>query len=175
MHEKKIVLLGYMGSGKSTIGKLLANKLDCQFIDLDQYIEKEEGQTIPYIFKNKGEIYFRKKEHHYLKEVLALKQDVILSLGGGTPCFAGNMDVVKNAGVSSIYLKLSIPTIVKRLAYEKAERPLIAHIEKEEDLVEFIGKHLFERSYYYNQAEHVVSVDEETPEQIIDAIYSKLD
>ncbi|NER15813.1 shikimate kinase [Spongiivirga citrea] len=175
MQGKKIVLLGYMGSGKSTIGKLLANKLKYQFIDLDQYIEKQEGHTIPNIFKNEGELYFRKKEHHYLKEVLALKQDVILSLGGGTPCFAGNMDVVKKGGASSIYLKLSIPTIVKRLAPEKAGRPLIAHIEKEEDLLEFIGKHLFERSYYYNQAEHVVSVDQETHEQIIDSIQTMLD
>jgi len=174
MSGKKIVLLGYMGSGKSTIGKLLANKLQFRFIDLDQYIEKQEEDTIPNIFKNKGEIYFRKKEHQYLKEVLAFKKDVILSLGGGTPCFAGNMDIVKKVGASSIYLKLSIPTIVKRLAPEKAGRPLIAHIEKEEDLVEFIGKHLFERSYYYNQAERVISVDDETPEQITDLIFSML-
>ncbi len=175
MSKKKIVLLGYMGSGKSTIGKLLASKLQYQFIDLDQYIEEQEGTTISNIFRNNGEIYFRKKEHHYLKEVLAFEQDIVLSLGGGTPCFAGNMEVVNKFDTASVYLKLSIPTIIQRLLPEKDKRPLIAHIENEEDLVEFIGKHLFERSYFYNQAKHVVSVDQGTPEILVNSVVTMLD
>lgn len=155
----KIILLGYMASGKSTIGRFLAEKKHIPFIDLDEYIEKREGKTVSEIFELKGEIYFRKQEHVFLKELLEKKEDFILSLGGGTPCYAGNMDVLLNfKNVKSVYLKTSINTIVDRLRNEKSQRPLVARLNKEE-LAEFVAKHLFERSYYYNQATYTLTVD----------------
>lgn len=84
-----IVLIGYMGCGKSSIGKSLAKKLRKKYLDLDDYIENREGKTVYDIFKNDGEIYFRKKETIYLKELIENRDNIIISLGGGTPCFSG--------------------------------------------------------------------------------------
>ncbi|WP_435254807.1 shikimate kinase [Tenacibaculum sp. A30] len=155
----KIVLLGYMASGKSTISKILAEKMKISFIDLDAYIEEKEKMSVSDVFKEKGEIYFRKQEHVYLKELLDKKEDFVLSLGGGTPCYAGNMNVLLSYDdVTSIYLKTSIQTIKERLVNEKSQRPLVARLN-EDELAEFIAKHLFERSYYYNQATHKLVVD----------------
>ena len=100
----KIILLGYMGSGKTTIGFQLAKKLYLDFTDLDEYIEKKEGKTISDIFADKGEIYFRKIEHTYLKQFISENNSYVLSLGGGTPCYSGNIDMVipKNT-VCTIY------------------------------------------------------------------------
>lgn len=155
----KIILLGYMGSGKTTIGKKLSKKLYVPFFDLDHYIEQKEGISISEIFKTKGEIYFRKIEHTYLKEFLAEKDEYVLSLGGGTPCYAGNMDVILNEKeVTSVYLQANIPTLVERLSRNKSKRPLIASLS-EEKLTEFVAKHLFERRFFYEQAKHNVSVN----------------
>ncbi|WGH76101.1 shikimate kinase [Tenacibaculum tangerinum] len=164
----KIVLLGYMASGKSTIGRGFAEKKQISFIDLDDYIEKKEEKTISEIFEERGEIYFRKQEHKYLKELLDKKESFVLSLGGGTPCYAGNMDVLSShEEVSSVYLKTSIKTIVDRLMNEKSKRPLVARL-KEEALSEFVAKHLFERSYYYNQANYMIVLDNKSVDDIID-------
>ena len=169
-----IILIGYMGSGKSTIGKNLSKMLNYDFIDLDDYIQEKEQLTIPQLFKNKGEIYFRKKEHLYLKEVLEMN-NVILSLGGGTPCYGANMDAILGAdGTHSVYLKSSIPNLVQRLTSEKSTRPLIAHIQTDEDLTEFIGKHLFERSFYYNQSHHTIATDRKTVQEITEEIIAGL-
>ncbi|WCC45786.1 shikimate kinase [Tenacibaculum finnmarkense] len=163
----KTVLIGYMGSGKSTIGRLLAKKKNSSFIDLDHYIEDKEKMTVSEIFETKGEIYFRKQEHFYLKEILALKQDFVVSLGGGTPCYAGNMDIlIADKNATTVYLKTSIATIVQRLTNEKNQRPLVARL-KEEDLHEFIAKHLFERSYFYHQAKHLLTVDANSVTEIV--------
>lgn len=162
-----------MGSGKSTVGKRLATLLNLQFFDLDDYIEKGEGISIPTIFKSKGELYFRKKEHHYLKEVCAEKDDFILSTGGGTPCYGTNLETILMATKNVFYLKVSISELVNRLSKEKSERPLIKSI-LEEDLPEFIGKHLFERNQYYNQANHTIACDIKEPCEIALEIESLL-
>lgn len=170
----KIVLLGYMASGKSTIGRILAEKKQISFIDLDEYIEKKERKTVSEIFEQKGEIYFRKQEHIYLEELLEQEGNFILSLGGGTPCYAGNMDVLLSFNdVKSVYLKTSINTIVDRLITEKSKRPLVARLNKEE-LAEFVAKHLFERSYFYNQANYKVTVDNKTVDEAIEDLQSIL-
>jgi len=170
-----IVLLGYMASGKSTIGKILAKKLNYTFIDLDDYIEEKENLTVPEIFKQKGEIYFRKLETNYLKELLSLSNNVVLSLGGGTPCYSNNMDsILQTENVTSIYLKASIENLVNKLENEKAKRPLVAHLKTKEDVTEFIGKHLFERSYFYNQAELVLTTDMKKKKDIIEEIILNL-
>lgn len=165
----RIVLIGYMGSGKSTIGKLLAEKLELDFNDLDNYIENKSGTTIPEIFKEKGEIYFRKIEHDYLNEILENESRLVLATGGGTPCYSGNMHTMLERSNAVIYLKLSIPRLIDRLSKEKDERPLIAHLEDKE-LPEFIGKHLFERSPYYAMAEHTILCDDKSPAEIVTEI-----
>ncbi|MGY3794089.1 shikimate kinase [Aquimarina sp. 433] len=170
-----IVLLGYMGCGKSSIAKALADQLKMNSIDLDDYIEDQENKTITQIFADHGEIYFRKREHQYLKKLLETHTNHIISLGGGTPCFAGNMELLKgNDQNKSVYLKTSLEELVDRLFIEKEKRPLIAHIATKEDLKDFIRKHLFERSFYYNQAAHIVSTDAKTVDQIAEEIESTL-
>ncbi|MBT8184419.1 MAG: shikimate kinase [Eudoraea sp.] len=161
----KIVLIGYMGSGKSTIGKLLAEQLQADFIDLDAYIEKALNTNIPEIFKERGEVYFRKIEHDYLIEVLEKNHHLVLATGGGTPCYAGNMKTMLEGSDAVIYLKMSIAQLIQRLYNEKDERPMIAHLEDEE-LPEFIGKHLFERNAYYSLAQHTVLCDDKSQEEI---------
>ena len=111
----KIIVLGYMASGKSTIGKEVSKKLDMNFIDLDVYISEQEKKSISEIFKIKGEIYFRKIENLYLKELLNNEGDFVLSLGGGTPCYANNMELIQSSKAKSIYIQASIPTLVTRL------------------------------------------------------------
>ncbi|WP_233899163.1 shikimate kinase [Tenacibaculum piscium] len=163
----KIILLGYMGSGKSTIGRLIASKKNFSFIDLDNYIEEKENKTVAEIFETKGEIYFRKKEDLYLKEILNLKQKIVLALGGGTPCYGNNMEYILNDKTAkTVYLKTSINTIVARLINEKSQRPLVARL-KQEELHEFVAKHLFERSYFYNQSEYKITVDNKNVHEIV--------
>ncbi|MFD0963910.1 shikimate kinase [Pseudofulvibacter geojedonensis] len=169
-----IVLLGYMGCGKSTIGKELAKTLSFSFVDLDNYIEKKEAMSVTNIFKSKGEIYFRKKEHEYLKELTSNSDKLILSLGGGTPCYANNMRVLDREGINSIYLSVSVKELSKRLFNEKEERPLIANIETEEELQSFIGIHLFERSSFYSQARTVIKTDGLTIKNIVENIIGSL-
>ena len=171
----KLVLMGYMASGKSVIAKYLAEKMDITSIDLDEYIENKEGQTIQEIFKNKGEIYFRIAENKYLKEILEKKNDVILATGGGTPCYANNMHLIKQKA-NSIYLKASINTLAERLLLADDNRPLLSNIKKE-DLKEFIAKHLFERNNYYDKADKTIIVDNKNINEIANEIsaifYSK--
>ena len=170
----KIILLGYMASGKSTIGKLIAKEYNLQFVDLDDYIEQKEQKNIPEIFKDNGEIYFRKKETEYLVELLNKKEDFVLSLGGGTPCYGNNMEHIKSVKkVCSIYLKANSTTIVERLKEEKENRPLVAELNNE-DLLEFVAKHLFERNYYYNMAHFKVQIDNKSIGEICNEIYSLL-
>ncbi|MCK7589845.1 shikimate kinase [Subsaxibacter sp. CAU 1640] len=170
----KILLMGYMGSGKSTVGKRLAEILKFDFIDLDAFIEQNENQSIVNLFKAKGEIYFRKKESLYLNEIL-LKKNVVISLGGGTPCYGTNMNrILTSENARSVYLKLSIPSLVSRLNDETTKRPLIAHLKTDEELVEFIGKHLFERSPFYNRADLTVSADYKTVDELTEEIVANL-
>ena len=170
-----VVLIGYMASGKSTLGRNLAKKLNYEFIDLDVFIEENEKSTVSDLFKLKGEIHFRKLETHYLKELLGIKNDLVLSLGGGTPCYSNNMSFILSADkVKSIYLKASIQTLMTRLKNEKSKRPLIAHIETDDLLAEFIGKHLFERSQFYSLANITIKTDNKSEKDIIEELVFKL-
>ena len=162
----KIVLLGYMGSGKTTVGKELAKTLSVPFVDLDQQIEKSENKKVSQIFEEHGAIYFRKKEKLVLEEVLSSDKNMVLSLGGGTPCYFDAMNYLNNIeDVYTVYLDVSIPALVKRLLPEKAQRPILNGIASEQELLEFIGKHLFERRPYYHQAKHKLKVGDETAEE----------
>jgi len=163
---RKIILLGYMGCGKSTIAKSLSKIIGIPFVDLDQYIEKETNLTINAIFEQRGEIYFRKLEHQALVELLNASEPLIIGLGGGTPCYANNHELLIGENVVSIYLKASIQTLFNRLSVNKGKRPLIAD-KSVEELKEFIAMHLFERSFYYNQAQYAVSVDDKSIDQTV--------
>lgn len=169
-----IILMGYMGSGKSTIGQNLSENLKYAFLDLDTYIQDKESKSIPEIFKTKGEIYFRRKESQYLNEILSLENTVV-SLGGGTPCYGDNMIAITTVTNSkSIYMKASLPNLVERLYDERGTRPLISHLEAKEDLTEFIGKHLFERSFFYSQADTTISVDGKSIDEVVQEIVVQL-
>ncbi len=170
-----IILIGYMGCGKSTVGKRLAEINHMDYVDLDDYIEKKEGATIKDIFKNKGEVYFRKIETAYLQDCLSSLKNTVLSLGGGTPCFGVNMQTIVDAkNSSSVYLQTSIGGLAERLFKEKDKRPLIAHTTTVDELTEFIAKHVFERSQYYLQSEFKVSTDSKSVSQIVDEIVELL-
>lgn len=171
----KIFLLGYMGSGKSYIGKRLSDKLGYDFLDMDNQIEEKEGKSISEIFDKKGEVYFRKLERRTLEELIQREDPAVVSLGGGTPCYGDNMELIKNASdITSFYLKLNITNLTDRLDKEKEHRPMISHLEDKEKLEEFIRKHLFERGFYYNQSDHVISCDEKSADEIIAEISEKL-
>lgn len=171
----KIFLIGYMGSGKSKIGQKLSEMLGFNFIDLDAYIQDKEGMSISEFFTKRGEIYFRRKERDYIMELLD-QDDVVIALGGGTPCYGDIMDVlVSEPDSTTIHLKTSIPQLVSRLWTERAKRPLIAHLSTQEELTEFIGKHLFERNVFYLKSEQSVVTNDKTIEDIAIELQSLLE
>ncbi len=169
----KVVLVGYMASGKSVIGKSLAKDLDLDFVDLDKYIEEESGMSIPEIFSERGEIFFRKKEYELLGSILKKKENMVLATGGGTPCYGTNMNTILDLSDSSVYLQLSIPSLVERISQEKDTRPLVKNI-KDSDLPEFIGKHLFERRAFYMNARQTIICDGKTVQDIVEEIKQAL-
>jgi len=119
----RIFLIGFMGCGKSTMGRSLASLLNLTFIDLDTYIEGKYFKTVPQIFAEEGEAEFRKKENKVLEEV-SFFDDVIVATGGGAPCFFDNMEVMNQSGYC-VFLDVEIDTLVDRLMHSKTERPLI--------------------------------------------------
>jgi len=169
----EIVLMGYMGSGKSTIGKHISELLNLTFIDLDTYIEQREGQSIKALFASKGEVYFRLKEAAYLQEILETKTKYVLSLGGGTPCYGTNMNRITESTATSCYLKANIPTLVARLQKGKENRPLIASLN-DAQLLEYVGKHLFERAPFYEQAAYKININDRSIEAISEDTIARL-
>src|SRR5690606_30477527 len=118
-----------------------------------------EEKSVPEIFNTRGELFFRKLETEVLKDVIEEPTSLVVSLGGGTPCYGNNLDLIKNAeGGKTIYLKASVEFLTNRLFNEKETRPVISHLTTKELLEDFIRKHLFERSYYYNQADVIINV-----------------
>jgi len=164
----KFVFIGYMASGKSIVANTLSGVLGIMHIDLDAYIESKEKKSISEIFESKGEIYFRLIESSYLRELLSSNKKFILSVGGGTPCYANNMELIK-LYATSFYLKASITTIYERLLHEKAKRPLVSNISNT-DLKEFIAKHLFERNPFYNLADYTIVVVDKSVGDIVTEI-----
>lgn len=170
---KKVILCGYMASGKTTTARLLATASGLPYIDLDEVIEHNTGKTISQLFEGGGEIKFRKLEHEALTDIVNGSEGFILSLGGGTPVYANNHLVLQREDVLSVYLKASIGELVKRIRSQAWQRPIVDAL-KEEELKEFVAQHLFERSFYYHQAKHVVSTDGKSPEEITNEIMKLL-
>jgi shikimate kinase len=150
----RIYLIGYMGCGKSTLGRKLANHAGLQFIDMDHYIEKRNYKTVPQIFDEEGEAEFRKKERKALEELSAFS-DVVIATGGGAPCFFDNVDLMNRTG-KTIYLNIDPKILADRLLKSKTERPLIKGKSKEE-LVKFIGESLKKRNEFYMQAHYQIT------------------
>jgi len=146
---KRIFLIGYMGAGKSTMGKWLAQVMNLEFIDLDNFIEARQHKTIKEIFAEIGEEGFRQLERRSLEEVSQF-EDVIISLGGGTPCFFDNMEVVNQAG-TSVYLKPSEEVLLRRLSKGKHKRPLLAQ-KSDEEILQFMREQLAWREPFYLKA-----------------------
>lgn len=159
-----ISLVGYMGSGKSHVSKVLSTQLGLKLIDLDQQISSINNMPISEIFEKKGEIYFRKIEREILEKILTTENNAVLSVGGGTPVYYDNMELI-NKNSESVFLRTSVPTLAERVSLQKFKRPLIANIP-EEDLMEFIAKHLFERNFYYAKSKYALSTDQKSVEEI---------
>ncbi|MGN1262578.1 MAG: shikimate kinase [Prevotella sp.] len=153
---ERIIIVGYMGAGKTTVGKSLSKELGLQFYDLDWYIESRMHKTIPQLFAERGEEGFRKVEYNMLHEVAEF-EDVIISCGGGTPCFFDNMDYM-NAQGKVIYLKASPEVLYKHLLMGKTERPLLKG-KTPEELIEFIKVQLAQREPFYKKAAFTLDVD----------------
>lgn len=162
-YPDKIALVGYMGAGKTHLGRALAAHLNLPFFDLDGVIGQICGCNQSDLMRRKGEVAFREAENKALKMVLG-KRKFVLACGGGTPAYYNNMDVLTNAA-KVIYLDCKIPTLTERLIPEKMQRPLIEGIADNE-LEEFIAKHLFERRPFYERAHTRVTADELTVEEL---------
>lgn len=145
----RIYLIGYMGCGKSTLGRRLSDFLGLQFVDMDHYIEMRNHKTIPQIFAEEGESEFRLKERKALDE-LSEFTDTVIATGGGAPCFFDNIDLMNKTG-KTIYLNIDPSILAERLLKSKTERPLIKGKSKEQ-LVAFIDETLKKRNHYYKQA-----------------------
>ena len=156
-----IFLTGYMGAGKTLIGKSLSKKINYKFYDLDNYIEIKEGKKVSEIFNQKNEVYFRKIENKYLNQLSSKNEKKIISIGGGTPCFKNNLNIIQDTSDSlSIYLKANVNTLVSRLKNSINKRPLISHLKDDQELRDFITKHLFERSFYYEKSDIKIKTDD---------------
>ncbi len=152
---KSIILVGYMGSGKTTIGRQLAIALGRQFYDLDWYIEMRYHRTVAQLFAEHGEEGFREMERNMLREAAEF-EDTVLSCGGGTPCFFDNMAYINRVG-RSVYLKTEPEVLAKHLRMGKVERPLIKG-KNDEELLAYIKESLKVREPFYSQAQHIFDV-----------------
>lgn len=174
MQKQTIYLIGFMGSGKTTLGKVLARLLNYAFIDLDHYIEEKEGTTVAEIFSRHGEERFRELERLAIHET-AQKGNTVVATGGGAPCFFDNMDFMNQHG-TTIYLEISTEHLSRRLAQARAHRPLLAD-KDEKDLHAFIKRSMKERTPFYRKANIAADTEtlspEETARNIVQAIRLK--
>ncbi len=150
----RVFLIGFMASGKSSVGKKLAKKVDLPFVDLDDYIEEKYNATIRLLIYEKGMDVFREIEKNSLDELIHKYEDVLISTGGGTPCYFDNMSLMNSKG-KTIYLEVDIPTLVDRLMYSKKDRPLIWG-KTREDLTVYAKDLLGKRQPDYEKAQHRV-------------------
>ena len=166
----KIFLIGFMGSGKTTLGRKLASRMGFEFIDLDHKLEQQVELSIAEYFSLFGEPAFRQLESEVLKKTV-YPENVIISTGGGLPCYFDNMEWMKANG-EVVYIRLSAKTLADRLESGKEERPLLQD-KHGESLISFIEQKLNEREGYYSQANIIadgLSLTAERLEQMLEAI-----
>lgn len=164
MKEKHIFLIGFMGSGKSTVGALLAERLNLPFIDSDKEIENKTGKRINTIFSENGEIAFREMEMEFLKSLESVKPSVI-AVGGGLPSIEGALELMHQMGLV-IYLNTSLLTLIKRLKDEKEQRPLLKELS-EAEFHPFIEDLLSRRVHYYKQAKLIMPNERNSPNELV--------
>jgi len=155
-----------MGCGKSLIAKSLANILNLKCIDLDRSIEIKEKMKISKIFQTKGELEFRRIEREVLLNVLRLSKKAVISLGGGTPCYFDNMNIINSNSKYVFYINNSNKILSERLFKERRNRPIISKIESLEHMMEFVSKHIFERMHFYNMAKYKINAEKKKIEEI---------
>jgi shikimate kinase len=165
----KIFLIGFMGSGKTYLGKQLSEKLRLPFFDLDAQIESNEGKTIDQLFEENGEEYFRLLEMDSLHIITESHESFIMATGGGTPCYYNNIDYMNLAG-TTVWINSSIDILFERLLYERSKRPLLKNLD-ESQLKAFIQKKFSDRKIYYEQAAISVEDDHESLEKILNKIF----
>lgn len=163
----RIYLIGYMGCGKSTLGRKLSAALQLSFIDLDTFLEEKYFKTIPQIFAEEGEAGFRLKEQKVLHEV-ATFDNIIVATGGGAPCFFDNMEVMNNSGFC-IFLDIETQSLVNRLIHAKTERPIIKG-KSPDELYDFIEGMMQKRRPFYEKAHYILKGSEIKPEQVIELL-----
>lgn len=168
---KRIFLIGYMGAGKTTVGKDLSKRLGLSFIDLDCYIEGRYLRTVSQLFAEKGEDAFREIERKMLHEV-AMFEDVLISTGGGAPCFFDNMKFMNESG-TTVYLQVSVEELAKRLEICKHTRPILQG-HSGDSLVAFIAENLEKRNPYYTQASIVFDAEKMLTETDVNEISTAL-
>jgi shikimate kinase len=142
----KIFLLGYMGSGKTTVGRKLAGHMGYSFLDMDTEIEKQQGMTINQVFEKQGEAFFRSLEHELLLKIFNM-DNLVISTGGGVPCFGNNLELINKNGVS-VYLRLTPEILTSRLRFSRKTRPLINELP-EDELLNFVHQQLEQRESWY--------------------------
>ena len=152
---KRIILIGYMGSGKTTIGRALAKELQLPFYDLDWYIESRMRKKVSQIFAEQGEEGFRRIERNMLHEVAEF-ENIVISCGGGTPCFFDNMDYL-NQQAQVVYLKAQPEVLHKHLLMGKGDRPLLKG-KTPDELIQFIREQLEKREPFYSKANYTLDV-----------------
>ena len=160
----RIYLVGYMGSGKSTMGKELSKKLGYRHIDLDENIEKETRKTIDRVFEEKGEEKFRQIEMRLLHETKRM-YNIVVATGGGAASFEENMDWMNKNGIT-VYLKVSTGTLFHRLSRIRAERPLLKNLD-DIKLMEQVQTHLAQREPQYLKAKHIIKGDNITVSRVV--------
>jgi len=160
----RIYLIGFMGSGKTTVGRVLARRLGFDFLDMDKEVEKLAGASTRNIFKTKGEDHFRELERDVLHATLS-KENIVISTGGGTPCFFGNMEFIKQNGIS-VYLMLQPSTIVLRLENSKNPRPLVYELSGS-DLRTYVESELERRKEFYHAADYIINAESVSIDQIV--------
>ncbi len=146
----KIYLIGFMASGKTTIGLELAKKLNYEFIDLDEFIEQKHNKTIKQIFEQQGEDHFRTLENEALRDVSSIDGNILIASGGGTSCFYNSIDFMNKTGLT-IYIKVDVGELVTRLIESKTDRPLLWG-KTPQELNDYILRVLNEREKYYEKA-----------------------
>ncbi|MDR0757123.1 MAG: shikimate kinase [Tannerella sp.] len=168
---QRIFFIGYMGAGKTTMGKEFSMQTGLSFIDLDVFIENRYHKTIRQIFEEKGETAFREIERKALHEVADIENTVI-STGGGTPCFFDNMTFMNEKG-TTVYLKVSIDELARRVELNKNARPVLKNLSGD-GLKQFISKTLAERSVYYEQAKIIFEAEQMITENDVAGLCRKL-
>lgn len=169
MDVKRVFLVGYMGCGKSTLGRWLSSDLKWRFLDMDDFIEKKQGRTISQIFEDEGEAAFRKMEQDAITE-LSQEENVIIATGGGAPCFFDNVEKMNAAGLS-IYMKLTPQTIFNRVKGATKTRPLLASLS-ESELLAFITEKLEEREPFYMKCNVIADAESLDVEGFVNIIKS---